>query len=227
MARQLYEYWFVQFDFPDENGRPYKLSGGKMVWNAKLKRDIPYGWNDSTLGEFCEMYQPQTIGAKELIKDGDYYVYGANGIVGRYNRYNHEYSEIAMACRGNSCGTINRTLPMSWITGNAMVIKPFDSKISNEFVLRMLAHANIEGAISGSGQPQLTRENLSLVQILYPAKTVIYAFSKIIESNVLMWLKTQKGIDELQSIRDELLPLLMNGQVSVMPTEVNCDLSHD
>ena len=49
MARQLYDYWFVQFDFPDENGRPYKSSGGKMVWNEKLKRDIPKGWKECTL----------------------------------------------------------------------------------------------------------------------------------------------------------------------------------
>ena len=52
MAKQLYDYWFVQFDFPDENGRPYKSSGGKMVWNEKLKRDIPEGWKDIALSTF-------------------------------------------------------------------------------------------------------------------------------------------------------------------------------
>ena len=52
MAKQLYDYWFVQFDFPDENGMPYKSSGGKMVWNEKLKREIPEGWDDVILNDF-------------------------------------------------------------------------------------------------------------------------------------------------------------------------------
>ena len=52
MAKQLYDYWFLQFDFPDENGKPYKSSGGKMVWNEKLKREIPEGWNDCVLGDY-------------------------------------------------------------------------------------------------------------------------------------------------------------------------------
>ena len=101
MAKQLYDYWFVQFDFPNEEGKPYKSSGGKMVWNEKLKQEIPDGWSDSTLSEICVMYQPQTIGTDLLLPNGVYRVYGANGIVGKYDQYNHEDSEIAMACRGN------------------------------------------------------------------------------------------------------------------------------
>ena len=61
-----------------------------MVWNEKLKRDIPEGWENTILGDFCEMYQPQTIGTNELVSNGLYRVYGANGIVGRYDKYNHE-----------------------------------------------------------------------------------------------------------------------------------------
>ena len=123
MAKQLYDYWFVQFDFPNEEGKPYKTSGGEMVWNEKLKREIPKGWKSTTLGDECQMYQPKTLGLSELDESAIYKVYGANGVVGKYHAYNHENSEIAMACRGNSCGTINRTAPFSWITGNAMVIK--------------------------------------------------------------------------------------------------------
>ena len=54
MSRQLYDYWFVQFDFPDENGKPYKSSGGKMVWNEELKREIPEGWEVDRLGKVCD-----------------------------------------------------------------------------------------------------------------------------------------------------------------------------
>ena len=150
MAKQLYDYWFVQFDFPDENGRPYKSSGGEMVWNEKLKRFIPRGWESSTLGNECQMYQPKTLGLSELDEFAKYKVYGANGIIGKYHAYNHENSEIAMACRGNSCGTVNRTAPFSWITGNAMVIKMIDDSIHNEYIKQALRYANVEGAISGS-----------------------------------------------------------------------------
>ena len=55
MAKQLYDYWFVQFDFPDEEGKPYKSSGGKMVWNEKLKREIPEGWYVNTLNNWLEI----------------------------------------------------------------------------------------------------------------------------------------------------------------------------
>ncbi len=227
MARQLYDYWFVQFDFPDENGRPYKSSGGKMVWNEKLKQEVPEGWSDTTLGIFCNMYQPKTIGTNELDENGAYLVYGANGIVGRYYTYNHTESEIAMACRGNSCGVVNRTRPYSWITGNAMVIRPNDSKVHNEYVRQAIQYMNIGGAISGSGQPQLTRENLLSVRMCSPIREILYKYSVQVSSIVDLQLSVENEIENLKKQRDELLPLMMNGQVSVTPTEVNCDLSHD
>ena len=215
MAKQLYNYWFVQFDFPDENGRPYKSSGGAMVWNEKLKREIPQGWNDCTLGDFCEMYQPKTLGLNDLSEDGEYKVYGANGIIGHYSLYNHENSEIAMACRGNSCGVINRTFPKSWITGNAMVIKIRNSRVHNEYIKHTLNYANVKGAISGSGQPQLTRENLSSIKLILPSSVILEDFSKKVEALVSMELEIEMQNDKLSKLRDELLPLLMNGQASL------------
>ena len=215
MARQLYDYWFVQFDFPNEEGKPYKSSGGAMVWNEKLKREIPQGWNDCILGEICDMYQPKTLGLNDLSEDSEYKVYGANGIIGHYSLYNHENSEIAMACRGNSCGTINRTSPKSWITGNAMVIKFRNKEIHNEYIKQALKYANVKGAISGSGQPQLTRENLSLLKMTQPNYAILEAFSKKVAAIVAMELEIEEQNDNLTKQRDELLPLLMSGQASV------------
>ena len=220
MAKQLYDYWFVQFDFPNEEGKPYKSSGGEMVWNEKLKRFIPRGWESSTLGNECQMYQPKTLGLSELDEFAKYKVYGANGIIGKYHAYNHENSEIAMACRGNSCGTVNRTAPFSWITGNAMVIKMIDDSIHNEYIKQALRYANVEGAISGSGQPQLTRENLNSIKLCKPTRELIIRFSEQVSNIVEMYLQNESNIEELTKQRDELLPLLMNGQVSV-----NSDLS--
>ena len=215
MAKQLYDYWFVQFDFPNEEGKPYKSSGGAMVWNEKLKRDIPQGWSDCILGDICDMYQPKTLGLNDLSEDSEYKVYGANGIIGHYSSYNHENSEIAMACRGNSCGTINRTSPKSWITGNAMVIKFRNKKINNEYIKQALKYANVKGAISGSGQPQLTRENLSLLKMTQPNYAILEAFSKKVAAIVAMELEIEEQNDNLTKQRDELLLLLMNGQASV------------
>jgi len=215
MAKQLYDYWFVQFDFPNEEGKPYKSNGGAMVWNEKLKRDIPQGWSDCILGDICDMYQPKTLGLNDLSEDSEYKVYGANGIIGHYSSYNHENSEIAMACRGNSCGTINRTSPKSWITGNAMVIKFRNKEIHNEYIKQALKYANVKGAISGSGQPQLTRENLSLLKMTQPNYAILEAFSKNVAAIVAMELEIEEQNDNLTKQRDELLPLLMNGQASV------------
>ena len=215
MAKQLYDYWFVQFDFPNEEGKPYKSSGGKMVWDDKLKREIPDGWSDSTLSEICVMYQPQTIGTDLLLPNGVYRVYGANGIVGKYDQYNHEDSEIAMACRGNSCGVVNRTMPYSWITGNAMVLQMKDKGVSNEYIKQSVSYMNISGAISGSGQPQLTRENLNIVKCLKPAHNVLLGFSQLIEPIVTAQLHIIEENDKITKLRADLLQLLMNGQVSV------------
>lgn len=153
MAKIIYDYWFVQFDFPDEKGRPYKSANGKMVYNEVLKREIPDGWEVKKLTDVFNTYQPKTISDKELISDGKYFVYGANGIIGKYNLYNHQNSEIYITCRGASCGNIGRTLPNSWITGNAMVVQPKMDYMCNEYIYQHLRYLNMQKAISGSAQP--------------------------------------------------------------------------
>ena len=215
MAKQLYDYWFVQFDFPDENGNPYKSSGGKMVYNPTLKREIPVGWDSCKLGDFCNLYQPKTIGIDEMNINGKYHVYGANGLIGFYDKYNHEESEIVMACRGNSCGVINRTMPFSWITGNAMVLSVKDKSISNEFISQCTNYMNIKGAITGSGQPQLTRENLAPLLMILPSKDILTLFTRKIDFIVREQLHIKTEIEHLTHLRDSLLPMLMNGQVTV------------
>ena len=122
MAKSLYDYWFVQFDFPDENGRPYRTSGGAMEWNDQLKQEIPNGWKVMRICDIADLYQPKTLSGSDMVENGLYNVYGANGIIGKYNSYNHENRTIAITCRGASCGNFLMTLPKSWITGNAMVV---------------------------------------------------------------------------------------------------------
>lgn len=213
MAKTLYDYWFVQFDFPDEKGRPYKTSGGKMVYNEELGREIPAGWEVKKIVTVADLYQPKTISENELILDGQYLVYGANGIIGRYNKYNHESNEVAICCRGASCGQYVMTQPQSWITGNAMVVTPKTNDITKEYLYYSLSTPIISKYITGSAQPQITRSNLELMNIVIPSKELLMNYDditiKIRKQLQIIFNKNQ----QLASLRDFLLPMLMNGQV--------------
>jgi len=214
MAKTLYDYWFLQFDFPNEEGKPYKSSGGKMVYNEILKREIPENWMIESFSEF-EIYQPQTISEKEMTKNGKYFVFGANGIVGNYSNYNHEHSEIVVTCRGNSCGNVIRTIPKSWITGNAMVIKSKNKEISTEFLYQLLQNVGIKKIITGSGQPQITRTNINTLTYIKPSYDILCKFNLITDPIVNKKLHIFQENLQLVTTRDWLLPLLISGQVKV------------
>ena len=119
--------------------------------------------------EVCEIYQPKTISQKDLIEDGEYLVYGANGVIGKYDKYNHENEEVLITCRGATCGSVNKSKPFSWITGNAMVCSPKDeSVVSKNYLFYLLKNVDFSNVISGSAQPQITRTNLKNFQIPLP-----------------------------------------------------------
>tara|TARA_Y100001960_G_scaffold332878_1_gene435298 strand:- start:2141 stop:3364 length:1224 start_codon:yes stop_codon:yes gene_type:complete len=212
MAKTIYDYWFIQFDFPDENGKPYKSSGGNMVYNEALKREIPEGWSSDYLGNICDLYQSKTISDKEMSDSGKFLVYGANGIIGKYDDYNHSDSEIIISCRG-SCGDIRRTLPRVWITGNAMVVKPKSKILHNEFIYHTLKIIGIHKSITGSVQKQITRANLEKLSMLVPENTILIKYIDIVRDIVEKKLNNIQENIELEELRDWLLPMLMNGQV--------------
>ncbi len=118
------------------------------------------------------MYQPKTITGKDLVENGQFLVYGANGVIGRYNKFNHEKSQLLITCRGATCGTVNVSAPRSWITGNAMVVRAKDTTLEMRF-LEYLFRGGIDlsKAITGAAQPQITRTNLEPLQICYPNST--------------------------------------------------------
>ena len=127
-----------------------------------------YG-NNVHLSEIAQIYQPQTISSTELTEDG-FLVYGANGIIGKYKDYNHETEQICITCRGNTCGMVNYTKPMSWITGNAMVINTdkYQDKVCKRYLYHYLSGYNFNSIISGSGQPQIVRTPLEKLKITLP-----------------------------------------------------------
>ena len=121
------------------------------------------------LGEMARIYQPQTISSTELTEDG-FLVYGANGIIGKYKQYNHKTEQICITCRGNTCGMVNYTKPMSWITGNAMVINTDEhqNKVCKRYLYHYLSAYNFNSLISGSGQPQIVRTPLEQLKVTLP-----------------------------------------------------------
>lgn len=129
---------------------------------------MKHDWEYKKLGEVCEIYQPKTISTNMLVEDGEYLVYGANGIIGRYDQYNHKDREILMTCRGATCGTINVSEPYSWINGNAMVIHPTSNDILFHYLKYHLEVLDLSNVITGAAQPQITRQSLSPIIISIP-----------------------------------------------------------
>lgn len=138
------------------------------------------------LGDVCELYQPHTLSLNELDMVGPYPVYGANGIIGRHSEYNHEQSELVMACRGATCGVLNITKPKSWINGNAMVIHPRDNKVELSYLVLVLTAMQEEVAAitNGAAQPQITRTNLSPLEIPLPPLSEQRAVVERLESQL-------------------------------------------
>lgn len=236
MARQLYDYWFVQFDFPDENGRPYKSSGGKMVWNKKLKREIPEGWADGKLidianitmgqspdgstyneiGEGIIFYQGSTdfglrfpsvrqftTAPTRLAKQGDILM-SVRAPVGATNIANTD------CCIGRGLAALNSKI------GSITLLYHIIQDLKTAFDMR-----NDAGTTFGS----ITKDDFYSLAILIPSTSTVARYEEICSSIFAKQMLIGKNIDILIKQRDELLPLLMNGQVSVMQQEVNCDLS--
>ena len=139
-----------------------------VIDNYRPRIRLDPEWPIVELGEVCDLYQPKTITASDLMPDGRFVVYGANGLIGRYDEYNHEHPEVLITCRGATCGTINMSQPKSWVTGNAMVATPKDSRINKAFLHSFLLGADLSSTISGSAQPQITRQSLSPFKIPLP-----------------------------------------------------------
>lgn len=220
LMKIIYQRWFIEFEFPNEEGKPYKSSGGKLVYNNKLKHEVPENWNVNELIEVADIYQPKTIPMNDLKEKGKYNVYGANGIIGKYDFYNHKENEIAVCCRGAGCGKYLMTQPFSWITGNAMVVKPKLEYDLKEYIYYKLADKDILNYVTGSAQPQITRANIEDMKIIIPDKTIIDKFNEMakkVRKDIINLIKENQSLD---SLKEYLLPLLMNGQINVDDIEI-------
>ena len=205
MAKQLYDYWFVQFDFPDENGRPYKSSGGEMVWNKKLKRDIPISWETKQIDDVAEIYNgatPSTINISQVGYDS-------------CSTHLLPSNTILMSSRAPiGLLAISKT---ELCTNQGF--KSFAPKSGNiaVYLYYYLQHhiRQIEQLGTGTTFKEVSREDILKFPILKPSDNVLDLWEEMVSALNDRQLEIQKENESLIKQRNELLPLLMNGQVSV------------
>lgn len=162
-------------------------------------------WRETTLGEACELYQPKTISATEMVDDGDYPVYGANGIVGKYDKFNHAEPQLLITCRGATCGAVNVSQPNSWINGNAMVVKPRDSSIDLNYLEHLFrGGVDLTAAITGAAQPQITRQSLAPLKIRVPPLPEQIRIAAILEQADALRLKRRDALEQLDSLAQSI-----------------------
>ena len=148
----------------------FKVKGEKFIFAVQMKlqgKCRVVGENRMEkikLTDICNPKQWKTIPTSELLEDG-YPVYGANGIIGYYSEFNHKNPVITVTCRGATCGTINITVPKSYVTGNAMCLDDVRSDIYMEYLYYCLKHYNFNNVISGSAQPQITRQGMEKIYV--------------------------------------------------------------
>ena len=233
MAKQLYDYWFVQFDFPNEEGKPYKSSGGNMVWNEKLKRNIPIGWNNGTLIDIANITMGQSPDGTSYneIGEGVLFYQGSTDFGIRFpsvRQYTTAPSRFAK--KGDILMSVRAPVGAVNIANNDCCIgrglSALNSKIGSTthlyYILNDLRIAFDQRNAAGTTFGSITKEDLYNLPIVIPAKEVISAFDKICSPMFDRQMLLGEEIDTLIKQRDELLPLLLNGQVLV-----NSDLSHN
>lgn len=237
MVRGIFEYWFIQFDFPNQDGKPYKATNGKMIYNKALGRDIPEGWSDqniSSLGEIISGGTPKTscpeyysekeiawITPKDLSNTTDMYIsHGKRDITeeGLNNSSAKLMPEgsVLLSTRA-PIGYLGIAInPVSTNQGFKSIVpkQPY----SSEFIYYMLK-ANVEGISnqgSGTTFQEVSKETLSNFKVICPPEEVLKKYDQIMAPLTKKRMIVEAEIKELTELRDFLRPLLMNGQVQVM-----------
>jgi len=239
MAKQLYDYWFVQFDFPDANGRPYKSSGGKMVWNEKLKREIPKGWRKGTLldiatftnGLACQKFRPVSDDKLPVIKIKEMH----DGLTSETEFVRSDIPDEVKVFNGDILFSWSASLEvMLWAYGNGGLNQHIFKVTSNNdyprsfYYYKLLDYVEVFKRIAEARKTtmgHITQDHLKQSMIALPPTTDLP--KRLDEQISPIFDKIVQNCAEISSLtmqRNKLLPLLMNGQVSVK--QLNSDLSH-
>ena len=210
MAKTLYDYWFVQFDFPDQNGKPYKSSGGKMVYNPELKREIPEGWGVEKLSHFLTIKNGKD---HKHLQDGKFAVYGSGGIMRTVTDYLYSGESILFPRKG----TLNNVMYVNekfW-TVDTMFYSEVNKNNSALYVFYSVKDIDFNKLNTGTGVPSMTSSILYDLSIIVPEENILEKFNTIVKRNYETIKLNNIQNQELTQLRDWLLPMLMNGQVQV------------
>jgi type I restriction enzyme S subunit len=226
MAKTLYDYWFVQFDFPDSDGKPYKTSGGKMVWNDELKREIPDGWEAGMLSDIANITMGQSpIGESyNTDKNGIIFFQGCTDFGVRFptvrqfttepTRFAKE-GDILLSVRA-PVGTINIAKENCCIGRGLAALNSKDNCIAYLFgvmvnLKQIFDRRNVDGTTFGS----ITKDDLFSLTVIKPRKEVLKKYHETITPAFQKQNQIELENETLSELRDWLLPMLMNGQVRV------------
>lgn len=230
MAKLLYDYWFVQFDFPDENGRPYKSSGGKMVWNDKLKREIPEGWKVGNLYEIadynngiaCQKYYAKDGESKmPVIKIGEMH----DGITNNTEYVIESIPSKAIIDDGSILFSWSATLEiMLWTGGHCGLNQHIFNVVPKKYFGRNYVYETLTAYIVNfkkmaearkTTMGHITTDHISQSRIVLPDKNNICRYEKETKGMLDKLICLKQENQELTSFRDFLLPMLMNGQIKI------------
>ena len=231
MAKQLYDYWFVQFDFPNEEGKPYKSSGGAMIWNEKLKREIPQGWFVEKMGKCTTILLGGTPDTNDISLWGNGYNWLNSGEVAEFpilksekniTSKGLEKSATVLAPKGSVTLSITRHLRPSILCIDACINQSVvaileNEKISKEYIYPLLSRdiPRLMSLRTGAQQPHINKETVEAINVVLPPANIMGAYINRAESIYDAIFNNAREIEEFTKQRDELLPLLMNGQASV------------
>ena len=214
MAKQLYDYWFVQFDFPDENGKPYKSSGGKMVWNEKLKREIPEGWEVKEISSILDkVTSTPRLTTNEYLQDGDFPIIDQTtdiyyaGFTNRKDAVSYQYPAVVFG--DHSCAVKYVNFPFVRGADGTQVMLSNNNSISVEYLYFAVKLIKVNKGYA---------RHFSFVKdslIVIPSQSISLKYKSIVERLFVQITNNRKETVHLTRLRDSLLPMLMNGQVTI------------
>ena len=226
MAKLIYDYWFVQFDFPNENGKPYKSSGGKMVFNKELKREIPEGWVVQDLKEIAkcimgqspkgESYNKEQIGTPLLNGPADYENGALKGRTYTTSPTRLCQKDDMVLCIRATIGKLVYSEQEYCLGRGVAAVRPNEKRLS-ELVYNLLQQEIERFKIQATGSiiKGITKDDLIESKCLIPTDNLIDSFHKLIRPKFDKIRINKKENQKLAELRDWLLPMLMNGQVKV------------
>jgi len=226
MAKTLYDYWFVQFDFPDKNGKPYKTSGGKTVWNEDLKREIPEGWEVKDLHEVAkcimgqspkgESYNQNGIGTPLLNGPADY----ENGAL-KGRTFTTEPTRLCqkndlVLCIRATIGNLVYSEQEFCLGRGVAAVRANDRRLSELIYFLLIQEIErFKVQATGSIIVGITKDDLIESKCLIAKDDIIHSFHSQIKPQFDKIRINKKENQKLTELRDWLLPMLMNGQVKV------------